>query len=94
MHDLVYARHAEMHALYVFGSGHAGLEFLDIVEIQQTFFKHLILRVQQAFFALWMRRRDRVVECREKYQPCVFLHDVFLQTCWCLLFALLLILHA
>ena len=75
MDDLVDIRNAEMHPVDIGRRCQIRLVFLDIVEIQQAFLNHLILRVQQAFLTLRMSRRDRIVKSREKNQSCFLFHE-------------------
>ena len=74
MDNLIDAWHTEMDTVDVSRCRQVRLVFLDIVEIEKTFFNHLVLCIKKAFFTFWMGRRNRIVICREKNQSCFLFH--------------------
>ncbi len=48
--------------------GNVRLEFHDPFDVENTLLEYLVLRVEEAFLTLGMRRADRPIESREKYE--------------------------
>ena len=69
-HDAVDIRNAEMDPLNVLDRDQFRFEFPDAVNIQNTFFKHLVLGVQKTLFPFRVRRTDGPVKGREKNEAC------------------------
>ena len=67
---LGHIRNAEMNPLNILNRDQFRFEFPYAVNIQNAFFKNLVLSVQQTLLPFRMRRADGPVKGREKNKTC------------------------